>query len=132
MSNWNPEQWVVFFTALGTLVGVILSAVAAFMSTLAKIKSEANSKKIDDNTTITRAGTTAAASSAKQAAAVAKEMNDSISKKLNGGLDVAIADGIKPLGKRVDELEKFTRAILDSIKTQDSKIEALLALAKSK
>ncbi len=70
----------------------------------AKKKAERVEKKIDDNTTITRAGTTQASANAMLAANTAHEakvateqMAANMSKKLNGGIDGAIEAALKPL-----------------------------------
>lgn len=62
---------------------------------------------IDENTRLTKAGATAAASSARVAAETAKDAVDAatetktaidgISRKLNGGIDRALADAIDPI-----------------------------------
>lgn len=98
MGNWTPTEWGMFLTALGTLITAVLSATAAFLANLAKIKSEDNSKKIDANTDLTKEGTQEASTNAKIAASTARvaavkasEMSD----KLNGSLDAKITNIVK-------------------------------------
>ncbi len=66
-------------------------------------------KKIDENTAVTQAGTTAASISAKDAAetavqakAATESMADTINKKLNGGIDSAISKAVAPVQESLD------------------------------
>lgn len=57
-------------------------------------------QKLDDNTRITVAGAESATTNAKvaaQAATSAKASTEAISKKLNGGIDAAIKEGVQPV-----------------------------------
>ncbi len=70
----------------------------------AKLKAEMVERKIDENTSITKSGTEAAAKSANAAAVTAvkaKSAADAIAQdlktKLNGGVDLAIESNIKPI-----------------------------------
>lgn len=96
MSNWTLDDWTKFLTALGTFISIVLSALAAFMATLAKIRGDTNTTKIDQNTAITQAGATAIVNHA-QKSAIADSL---LSKKID---DIHTAtDGMK------DELVKVT------------------------
>ncbi len=90
-------------------------------------------KKIDQNTEITKAGTSAAAINAKTAAtcaAEAKKATESvvmtIEKKMNGGVDVAIEAAIKPIRETLTEhilrYEIDMKAIISSLKELHSRV----------
>jgi hypothetical protein len=40
------QDWVMLLTAIGTLVGVVTSSIAAFLAQLAKIKGDENSERL--------------------------------------------------------------------------------------
>ncbi len=119
MSNWTPQDWTSLLTAGGVFIGVVLSAVAAFMSSLAKLKGDTNAKKIDANTAITKAvgvQNSANSKAAAVAAATAVTTSNEIAKKLNGQLEDTIANVVKehvaPLLTAVADIQKQ----LDEIK----------------
>jgi DNA anti-recombination protein RmuC len=110
LSDWTPAEWAAFLTALGTFVSAALAAVAAFCANLAKIRSEANTAKIDENTALTQAGTKTAADNAKVAATTAAEAKtaaQALHQQFNGSLDDRINSVVKahtdPLIQRFDE-----------------------------
>lgn len=98
MANWGPVEWAAFLIAVGTFLNTALNALTAFLANLARIRSEANGKKIDDNTDITVAGTQAAATHAKTAAgaaAASKSAAEALAHQLNGSLDGRIVAIVK-------------------------------------
>lgn len=102
------------------------------------------SKKIDDNTHVTMIGTTEAAKNAGIAALTADEAKqatvaiaENINKKLNGGIDSAVADAIEPVHKmlkehseKIDNLEKYVHErnhdLLGVIQAQSNKLTMIL------
>lgn len=75
-----------------------------------KRKAETIDRKLDENTTITRAGTAAAAttalaaaSSAEDARVATKTMQESLNQKLNGGIDAAINAAVAPMREALEQ-----------------------------
>ncbi len=119
-------------------------------------KSEAIQTSVDDNTKLTKQGTAAAtlhaseakvaatdaavaASDAAVAASGAKVAAQEVSKKLNGGLDHAIATALAPIREEMksfvtnDKMEEFMKYVhqrnhnlLDAMQAQTSKMALLL------
>lgn len=76
--------------------------------------------KIDDNTKITKAGSAAAVTNAKaaaQSAEDAKTVAKSIQLKLNGGIDAAINDAVKPLQEQFENHVRQDELVWREIKT---------------
>ncbi len=114
----------------------------------AKEAAEVMTEKIEDNTTITRAGLKVAATDAKaavtavtEARAAAEQMGRHLDKKLNGGLDHTIANALDPIKKaleghagRIEELEKYSHernhAMLDVLNEQSLKMDLLIETIK--
>ncbi len=93
MDHWTAQDWVVFMGALSAFVAAVFAA-------WAKFRGDVNSHKIDQNTDLTRATGAAATNNAAIAATAATDAKDAaldINKKLNGGIDSAIRDGIAPI-----------------------------------
>jgi hypothetical protein len=98
--------------------------------------------KIDDNTTITKVNAGAAVVSAVAAAKTAadtKSAVEGINRKLNGGIDAAVQDAVKPLHDKTEEqggkLEKLTEYvhqrnhdILTALQIQANKIETVIQM----
>jgi chromosome segregation ATPase len=78
VANWTPQDWVSFLTAAGVFVGVVLSALAAFMASLAKMKGDTNADKIDKGTAATVAHAKVAATTANIAAEEASKAADHV------------------------------------------------------
>jgi len=113
MLEWSAQDYVLVVTAVGTVTGVILTAVGTFIANLARLKAgkatekidEAN-VKIDKNTKITEDGLGVAAENAVVAATAAvstKNSVDAVNQKLNGGVDSIIAHAIEPLYNTLKE-----------------------------
>jgi hypothetical protein len=103
------EQAVVMFVLM--LVAQVPLLVAAVVNW---IKSRSTEKKLDENTRLTVAGTSAAASTAVIAASAAedaKRATENISDKINGDLDNRIEKAVGPLRKMVEELTVEIRDI---------------------
>lgn len=96
-------DWTQVFVAVAVgLPATITAAGAVYMSWR-------NAKKIDDNTTITKAGTTAATVNAKIAANSANEASDkanALAAQLNGAMDVRISSIVKTHLEPVQSLIK--------------------------
>lgn len=86
-------------------------------------------EKVDDNTRITRAGTTAAATNAAAATAAATQARrtteaiaQNIERKLNGGIDAAVAEAVAPIRQVIEE---HARADEETTKAVESRLAAL-------
>jgi hypothetical protein len=81
VSEWSPGEWAAFLTAFGTFLSVILSAAAAFLANLAKLRSETNTKKIQENTELTKVGVDQL--NGKMVENITRSVTDPIVHKLN-------------------------------------------------
>ena len=130
MADWTPADWGMFFTALSAFVAAVCSAIGMLLANLAKIRSETNAEKIDENTKITVAGTKEAAIHAKEAAATAaavKTAADGIAVQLNGELGERIHGIVK---EHIDPLVVSFREHNEQDRINMDKIElALKSLA---
>ncbi len=121
MSTWTPQDWTSLLTAVGVFVGVVLSAVSVFLGSLAKLRGDSNGRKIDDNTTLTKAVGVQAATNSKAAAvaaAAAVTNTKDIAKKLNGQLEDTIANVVKQHVAPLLETMQGIQAQLDDIKNK--------------
>lgn len=105
-------------------------------------------RKIDDNTTITVSGNQMAASNAAAAANVASaaktavdHLDQKLEKKLNGGIDAAVAQAVEPVHAvlrehtaRIEELNRYVHQrnhdLLGALQTQTNQIAAVLEMLK--
>ena len=93
--------------AVATIVSgmiTIVTLIIGFFTMLIKLKYA--KEAVDANTELTKAGTEAAASNAKEAAVAASSVvltTDSINKKLNGGLHSTINEAIQPELKTIQD-----------------------------
>lgn len=133
------------------LIALWLKIRSAKQSVETKIdaKSEAIQTSVDANTMLTQEGTASATLHAKEAADTAKQAKDTakeaataaqaVSKKLNGGLDHAIAAALKPLkeemaafvtNEKFSELEKYVHErnhdLLDAMQVLSHKVTLVL------
>ncbi len=117
-------------------------------ATAAKENTDGVKGQIDDNTAVTKAGLVVAATNAQAAVGAATEahaaveqMGKQLSKKLNGGIDSAIAGAVDPIrvalaehAARVDGLEKYihdrNHDLLDALHTQSTKVDLLIETIK--
>jgi hypothetical protein len=126
--EWTPQDWVMFFTAVGTLVTAVLSAINVFINNLIKIRGEINTKKLDENTKITKDGTDAAAVNAKVAAntaAQAKIATEDLAGKLNGSMDSRISTIVK------EHLEPISVKLDDHVVQDDKNMKEIMNALKA-
>jgi hypothetical protein len=107
-------------------IGVVLSAIAAFLAALNKMKGDSNSRKIDTNIALTKAGTEATVEHAKVAAVTATaaaEKASEMSNRLNGALDdkvrCIVKEYVDPLvakfNSHIEQDDKNMREIRDAL-----------------
>lgn len=156
----SATEWTALVVAaIGAIGAVVLQALQMYFSYkrdtsikkdmgTAAIKVEEVKEKIDHNTVITREGTAVAATNAAVAAvsaaeskAATHEMSKSLEKKLNGGIDAAVAQAVDPMKKILDEhtskieelnqyVHKKNHDLLDAMQVQSTKLDSLILLLK--
>lgn len=154
---------IAIVTAIVTGVVTVTTTVVGFLILWVKLKygvekgeelltkAQTVEDKVDDNTKITKEGATAATENAKvaaTAAASAKVSADDVSRKLNGGIDAAMLEAVRPIKEsleahtiqdardlkdvkeRFDELTKYVHDrnhdILNALQTQSNKLEIVI------
>jgi hypothetical protein len=127
VENWTPAEVIGVIGALGTLITLLGKTIVDIILT-AKTRKEIKGVKDDlaANTQITKEGTASATENAKLAADTATEAKDTakavsqdIKDKLNGGLDSAIEQLVRPIFQahdaRIATLERDMAAIKASV-----------------
>ncbi len=147
--------------AIGAVGAIILQALQMYFTFKRATTIEG---KVDDNTKITKDSAKAAVENSKVAVATAKTaataatetkaVADGINKKLNGGIDAAIAEAIRPVKDKLDshselddknmreineKIAKFTEYqhtrnhdIVTALQALTNQVAALIAMAEQK
>lgn len=114
----------VFWTAIigAIFVGLTNLAVTITGMVLSYLRDRELKKDVQTNTTITKEGTEAATTTAAEAKKVAGDLAETVTKKLNGGIDAAIVEGVAPV---LQVLEKHTEDDLRSLAEIREKFNSL-------